>query len=803
MVYSDADTSGNDLATAKGDAVRKYDSFQYTNVTAASEAVVYLGNLRLPATTGYGDTSATEFTASKALKIITKTAGPSFTEDHVNTYFSWYTNGTRDLIIQFISTTQVQVSESGTIASEGKGIIQGFQNATLNHKGNNTIIKLMGNRLFVSRQIPLTGWSEIPILGTTRPSNALSSLYQDGDNAILINPSGQFRIVFSDASTPYFHKMNTDVPTVRITNVVYDSTKKFRYRILYTLSRLIGGKITYDRNDGQDHGIELIQETGPTEKNINRVDYGEVWTLKDQPIGDGSKTSGKLTGDTLVAPYDTVEGYKAIADAQMGVTINITTSNCEFDFRADENMGDIASEMQRGIRKANVEFKDVEVEFDTDHIVIWAGEGNTIGVCTAGTAGTDIVENVQLDTTSATVTTPVTTTPLTVGTFTVPPNSDHLTHFSAYRPPDSSEDEDNEHAYAWVGDYPICKAFTGVADGAGTFTPTEGILEAEDDGCVLADESGNELTITAVDADANTATVTPITAYGSRSWGLGGGTVITAAQTGTTITIESGKTLTAADEGKPFFWADRLSSTIKSVTDGANAEAVQEAEHPSQGAQMDPVSRSVTLTVSDEDIRDGRFSAWPLEHRFNVPIPDGDVGSLIDGYMLVGIRGSERFNYCERHPKWLMGSYNEGLQFNEQLWDGLQSIRSTDGGATIRGAITTRFQGTSGGYDAGDSRVGETVFKLPDLTKRSESIGTIGDGGAQELENGDEILITSEPACRVYDGDAYGKNLALYAIQKSDLQKMKPTYICGYQRILGMVVWGKQEVTDATESTAV
>jgi len=85
-VLGTGDFTGNDLEAAKGDVVRPRDHFGIINDTPE---FIYLGNCRIPAIPGYGDTSATEISATKAGTTITRVSGPEFTENLVGSYFVW------------------------------------------------------------------------------------------------------------------------------------------------------------------------------------------------------------------------------------------------------------------------------------------------------------------------------------------------------------------------------------------------------------------------------------------------------------------------------------------------------------------------------------------------------------------------------------------------------------------------------------------------------------------------------------------------------------------------------------------
>jgi hypothetical protein len=796
MVYGEGDTTDDAFETAKGSAARKYDMFEVVNNASGSEEVAYIGNLRSPVFPGYGDTTATELTAYQSGTTITITSGPSLDPEVVGNYWVWYSGGnSRNLIKEWTDATHIEVERSETVSSESMCHIQLKTNASLPHDGHFKVIRLAGDRVYIKSMDNTAMWSEVPFIGEDiwRPADTYESkIFTFGDDAVIMNAAGQFRVCYTEEGF-FFWKMNSPLPTVKISDAAKTGESKHRYRYVYSGAMLWGGLITKDRYNG-DEGVKLLQQTGPVERNTDNIDYGDVYTV--EPIGDASTTYGKLTGAAITGTYAIHTGYSGTSDATITLVVNSTSYSVESDLTGCENMADVAAKMEDATRVYK-DLSELTWEWDDDHFVLKAGEGDTISACTAGSAsGTDMATNMGLTSGSgAAATTPTYTTKRSIGTLTLPSQGNHLTHYAVFRSPDFFDGNKSGDLLAWVGDIPVAKAFTGSVSGS-TLTLTIGTLEVEDEGCVLTDESGNTITISTL-TDSSTATISESATYASRSWTLGGGTVFTAHQSGSAITIDSGLTLAeSSHKGYLIFWADGGVSLVKSVTNGSAGVAGWEADHNVQAATIKPVSRTFTDTVSDDELEE-RIIAWPLPNRYQVPLEEGSVNCYCGGMLFSGMRGGSKYTYGDASEKYLAGYYSEGHQYDDTIHDGLQSFTPETGHVTIRGSVKTYKQSLTSAMYVGENRVGESVRKLYSPEVVDSSIGTIGDGGLMHLESGAELVVTNEPEVRIFDGSQYLDGYAKRRIKESELNKAKPAYITAYHRSCGAFIWFKQDVSEA------
>lgn len=793
MTLGESDFTGLEMATSKGDDPRKYDIWYIVNSASGSEAIRYLGNIRLPAKPGYGDTSSTEYTASKSGTTITKTAGTNFTSDLIGHYFAWY-DGTRDLIDAVPSTTTLTVRSSGTVASATKGKIQMPINGSMFHRGLNKLVFHLGNRIYVSRNFPICGYDEVVGIFDERVSNGASKIFPFDDDAILVTGNGIYFIHLT-ALLPVYWKMNSGQPLKRIDDIVKTGDKEYKFRYTYTGVRLIGNDYRKDRFNVVD-GVYLKKETGPTKRNENSIDYGERWMT--ERIGDGSTTYGKITGAALTGSYDTPGGWNTIADGELGVVVNSNTYAVAVDLTAVKTLSDVAYYLQLAIR-VHEDLSEVVVKLEDGVFILETGEGDSVTYATAGTGGTDI--SAALGWTSgagAAISDEYWGTPHVVESMYMPRDARDITHYGVYRTRNCAELETSEHVYTWVADVPVANPITASIDQYGNLTITKGKLRTMDEGCILVGQDGMRVQVDDSTSGSETVISEDGSAYngkvvGSQSWGIGGGTVFTASQSAKVITVASGKSFAAGDVGKQIFWADGEVSIIDEVSDSIHVVAVSDATHASQAAHIDPISRNFKDTVSDDNITAGRYSSYPLQNRFWEPLPSGDVALLQNQYLFTSSRGGNKYQYSMVAEKYLAGFHHPGYQIDKTIVDGIQAMKPVPDGVLIKGSADDYLLPITTGYEVGDSRVGETCIQLESPRIVARGVGSVGDGGCAGLEDGGFIGMTAEPAIRKFDGNEYGDNLAGGKIQLSDIVNLKQNVAGGYQRNCGYYLFGEQE----------
>jgi len=234
-VLGTGDFTGNDLEAAKGDVVRPHDHFGIINDTPE---FIYLGNCRIPAIPGYGDTSATEISATKAGTTITRVSGPEFTENLVGSYFVWG-DGNRDPIEEFVDEDTIEVYNSETSKSGTMCKIEPEVYASHQHRALRDHIIMAGQKIYRAKSVPPTGWDEIVGCTDTELSAEMSTLVDDNKDMILLNPAGFFRIKLN--GNRWYYKLNEEPPSDHVDDVnETQDTYEYQTRMMYTHCLIVG-----------------------------------------------------------------------------------------------------------------------------------------------------------------------------------------------------------------------------------------------------------------------------------------------------------------------------------------------------------------------------------------------------------------------------------------------------------------------------------------------------------------------------------------------------------------------------------
>jgi hypothetical protein len=673
-VRGNGDFSGNQLTTAKGEAPRPYDYFEITSVSAGAESITYRGNLRIPALTGYGDTVATELTCSKLNTSITRVSGPEFSSALVGHYFVW-PDGTRDRIEVYKNASELTVAKSGYYPETQYCKIQGRLYASWNFKLYNVLVVQSANRLYVSDGIPITGWKEIPIINTTRPSQIFGRFHEENQNLILSNGSGHYRIVFNEENVdPYAYKLNELIPVTFPTDIAPGSGLTNGYRITYCMSRIVAPSYHMDRTDALD-GATLQHESGSLRYNqVSGVDYSEIW--RSNAIGS-------------------------------------TTAH------------------------------------------VWEGFS--------------------------------------------PPATNHFTHYSLYRTKNinlnSLASGNQKELFVWLKDVPIAKAFICSRSETGVITATSGLFDPEDIGCVLTFPDST--------TDIITGYISPTEAQGtvtasksSTIAAIGGAftNLFTISQTEKSITI-SGKSLSDSDVGKQIFVSNGKIIVITKVLTSTTATVHTSGTYTSLAGVMNPINRNINDTIDDTVLQtriESGAALYFLQGRFFQPLPNTNLGVINGGQYCVAITGENRYYYCNTSKEQLVGYYHPEKMKNEKITDGIQQLRSYPGKIIIRCTNSTWALVTSTSAQGGDTSLGEQYSVIGDPESIADTIGVIGDTSSKTIANGQELVWTTEPAIRLFDGYQYGENLAENCVM-SEVRKYMPDVKISYSPSDGIHFWGDQE----------
>ena len=179
----------------------------------------------------------TGYSASKSGNVLTCTLAV-FSESDIGNYWVWPT-GLHDEIIEYISTTQVRVANTGDISTQIGCYLRGKNNGFGFHKQLRRWQFQFGQDFYHST-IELPTPTRALIVSRVIPNNTQSG-YDDFDDymAIWFNSRGMFQ-VNQELVYPLAYQINSPIPNIAIPPVAETDNSNFAYRIKYTAARIDG-----------------------------------------------------------------------------------------------------------------------------------------------------------------------------------------------------------------------------------------------------------------------------------------------------------------------------------------------------------------------------------------------------------------------------------------------------------------------------------------------------------------------------------------------------------------------------------
>jgi hypothetical protein len=832
MVYGSGDTSSDTLAAAKGSAPRMYDLFKITNNGVGTETVSFLGSIKLPMLEGFGDTVATEITASKSGYTITWLSGPKFTADLVNQYFVWG-DGENDYISAFVNDTTLTCLYSQTKTSTAKCGVRGRINSSWYHQSQKKLVLFIRQKLYCADNVPWTTFTEIYPHGYySIPDDSFCKMYEFDKDLILINSAGQYRIKLdtlrywriNDSAPEYADRPADDAVATDFVDA--DPMANIEYRYLYSFSRIINTVSFVNNRTHVDSTLEW--QSGPTKPDGDGRDYFVKYNSKN--TGSGNVSYGAYNEDILVHSYltagsnfGTLASTKEISDGVFSCTIrsykkingvisytDIVRMCAQIDFTDAENIDDCAEKIEDSL---NTTWKDLNIKFQcgirrsagasTVKLQITTSPGCYIYAMAIGTGGTDILTNIGF---SATTYSPVFAFwPMEIGPLTIPEKSRSATHITVWRTKRVGKAGldlgNNPNLFIFVEDVPLINVLDVAISASTALSVNTGTLKQLDYYSTILFEDGETNRLFTVNETNNAGTI--VSAHSSTSsiaCAIGANDVFRASITSNTMTIVGNYFLSSDDVGKPVFFASGEIRWIVKILTNATATMSSGDNIASTAAAMNPSERYFSDTVFDElyvkdpthPNLDSRIKSHTLPTRFSSELPNTNLGIVVPGWLIVAEQGKNKFYYSDTAIEYLAGSYASDLQYNDKIDGSIQEFIRLNDFVGIRTEFSTWRLNLATVIDLGDQTIGENFDGFNDPEIADNSIGVEGEQGTAMLENGNFFTFTSEPSVREFDMYKYGANLAHDLIQESDIQVLEPRTILFYDHIAGLFVWGKK-----------
>lgn len=756
----------------------------------------------------------TGYSLTKSGTTVTKTVGDDFTSSDVGNYVV-YDDGKHERVSAFISATEVTVETSTAHDASTAAWIRGPVNAKpLFHEEKRLWILFIDTRIFYST-INVPSWTEVKQFGINNtPYSSASRLREYDSFAVLSNENGLYKI---DLDNYVYWQMNSAIPTTRITDLTKSTSKPYCRRATYTVSKLIGNGQNSNRFDT---GVTLQQETGSVFPDSSNKDYGELWSTR--PIGPADTTYQELVGAALTSPHDTVAGWQGYTVVQFGITINGDTYNVISDVTGVLSLEQVAERIQIGLR---VFFSTATCKLETSGASSWfeiasPDEGGTVTVVTAGGGATDIGTAImRCESGTGNVYSRDYTEVVSLWNLEIPldpTTAEHDSHFNRYSLYSSLDvgvngtdpvngEGNNGELLIWNQDIPVAKAFVASST-AGAVTATAGTFVPGDVNSKLRFEDGSEQTIMSY-VSPTQVTVSGVLTVGSQPAAIGGDNalskpilVMTASQSGTTVTRTAGSTFAAGDVGRVIFWPDGTESLITEYTDANNVEVLESATIASTGACLHPTTRKWTDTVRDDPYstdanlrsRAGNTD-YILHSRFFIPLPSCNEIEVTQSMLWVVDRGTTTIHYSQADTshRYQAGYYYEQIQ-REFIQDAVIELSEVNDILTLKCVKFTRgIDVNTFDYEVIDG-AGTAIAKCTGSFEVDGNVGMKYYGGTCKAGKFGQIVITSEPGIRTFDGRTYGPDLADNRIKKI-LESFFVGYACCYDPDNGFTFWALDE----------
>lgn len=840
MVYGDGDTIYDDLETAKGEAPRKYDVFQVISNNLVAASIEYLGNIRLPALEGYGDTVANEITATKSGTTITRSSGPSFGGELRHQYFEWG-DGTRDFILSVTDSDNLEVYNSGTKTSTSQCRCVGKINAGWYHQSQRALVLQIGVKLYKANDVPWYEWEEIPCVGSFYAlDDSFCRMYEDDDDLVLINASGFYRIKLdtlrywrmNDAAPVYGDRPADEAeeqPADRTANPI----ATIEYHYLYAHSRIYNSThFAYNRT----HADSLMEwQSGPTTADPDGQDYFIQFTKKD--IGNGLNAPNidnikmqfhnrETAQVALSGGYDATAAWQAIVDGVWKLTArvyqitsgvlsyeDISRNSAPMDFSGIESLDDVLTILNSYL---NLTWQDIGVRFDCRFYrdgtniklqLITLGAGVTMiasSTCDAS-RGTDLDAIIGLTLSASSG--DYFFEPKAIAGFTIPDPVKAATHYALYRTARVDEPGvragNNPNKFILVDDVPLVNVFEVTSSsGNNTVTVTTGVVRNCDNENTLVTVGHGSTTISAVHETTNTfLTGAVLGDHTGLACAVGASNVFHASVSSGIMTI-AGHSLTGDDVGKPVWFASGEIRWITKILTSYTAEVsgTTNGNISSVAAAMNPTTRTISDTVMDTLFKKvpsyphllSRTKLFTLPSRFVKEMPNCNIGTVVPGWIFGTQQGDNKYYFSDTAKDYLAGQYASDLQYNDKIDGAIQEFIHQNDYVGIRTEYGSWRVNLTTVEEVGDTSVGENIDAFKDPEIADNSVGVEGEGGTAILENGNFLTFTSEPSIREFNMLEYGDNLAHNRLQESDIVELEPHVIMMYDHLRGLVLWGRK-----------
>jgi hypothetical protein len=790
----------------------------------------------------------TGYAARKVGNQIISESGDIFTAADVSNIWVW-DNGLTDEMTVYVNAQTMQCRDSD-LNTGTNCHIQGKLNLNQWHRGAELWVLQLGQDFYTAPRNK-SAYTQVHIYGRDLPTNSISEMIEDEDDALVQNARYQYRIELT--KTPIrAYPTSSPVPSVRIQSNQSQGDKNHKYHYIYSCANFDGEGNFINRETTQagNYIVRILTETGTNQIDENRRDWAIV--NSDEAVGNQTDRYGVLTGAALAAPFDAPGGWAGISDITFLLNVNaLGWQEIVTDGTLVATLDELAERIQTSIR---VYFPSATCRYEATaavgpHIRITSGyvAGGTVLTAVEALNGTPSAVNLGLTAGAGAVATrPFLGIPRILRYLYLPRVQNiagveyqwHHNFYPIYRcldlgPLGMSDSTRKDSTYyshlnergkrvvnspdelIWNKDLRVAGAFIArringyIEIRAGELG---GELELADQGSVMEFEDGSRTEIIQWINSKLARYVSGLDEYyyhEETPWMaacIGNGRAVRVTQTGTRITRvpvsdpTSYTAFTAADERKPIWYANGVRTFIREVINANVIDVYDSTNRAETGITYNPRYRAYCDAIPDTELHE-RASGWMCKNRFMREVLPSNMVAEQPGYYLMAARNGKQVRYCPLEPgyKQFVGYHNREYQTIE-LEDRIERLIGFTNrfSALCKGEIRTGA--TNNAIAITIPETYQQVFVLSGMEKVA-SVGLISYGSLDWIDDDLVRFITNTGELRDFNGIQFRLNSRGRADDYSEdsvqglgrfkkaLQRAYKEFNSKYARGVGFITW--------------
>jgi hypothetical protein len=250
----------------------------------------------------------------------------------------------------------------------------------------------------------------------------------------------------------------------------------------------------------------------------------------------------------------------------------------------------------------------------------------------------------------------------------------------------------------------------------------------------------------------------------------------------------SGNNLSSIDIGKRITLANGERCYVSGIS-GASGLIHEEMYFSKMAGCWNPTHRNYYDEVTD-DILHSRIQDYPCFQRFYQPLPEGELGIVSQGFMFCASGGDNYLYYSTPiiGMEQLIGYYHPLHQYTF-VKDQIMSINNMPDRTIVYAKKSTTTIPLNVTSSVNIEDIGISIPIIAGQTELKNGLGIKYKNSIKNLDDGNHILITNEPALRVFNGQQYSDNLSYPYIQNV-LDTMDLDIFADYNTLEGYTFWG-------------